>query len=77
LPYATTKVSLRSVPGMRALSAERIRLEQDLFGAILQLRTLRSRGARPRDSRQMDKVLGRIEAFWSTPEGLSDEEGGG
>ncbi len=66
-------VNLRGVPGMRALSAERIRLEQDLFGAILELQTLRSRGARPRDTRQMDKVLDRIEAFWSTPENLSDE----
>lgn len=66
-------VQLRSVPGLRALSDDRIRLEQSLFGAILRLQTLRTSGAEARDPERLAEALSQIETFWSRPEQLSDE----
>ena len=66
-------VSLRTVPGLRALSPERIRRERELFGAILELQTLRASGAQPHDAQRLAEALEQIEVFWSRPELLSDE----
>ncbi len=66
-------VGLRTVPGLRGLSEERIRREQDLFAAILRLQTLRSRGIQPQDARRLAQAVERIAAFWSRPEHFSDE----
>jgi hypothetical protein len=66
-------VSLRTVPGLRGLSPDRIRLETDLFAAILVLQTRRSEGAQARDPGRLASALERIEEFWSRPELLSDE----
>lgn len=66
-------VGLRTVPGLRGLSADRIRREKDLFGAILELQTLRSRGVQPSDAWRLGAALDQIELFWTRPELLSDE----
>jgi hypothetical protein len=56
------------------LSADRIRLEQDLFGAILELQSLRKDDYEPSEPERLDEALRRIETFWNQPEGLADEE---
>ncbi len=66
-------VSLRTVPGLRALSPGRIQREQELFGAILELQTLRAEGARPQDSGQLAQALAKVELFWTRPEELGDD----
>jgi hypothetical protein len=67
-------VELRTVPGPRDLSDDRISHEQDLFGAILELQSLRAKGIQPEDRLSLTSVLERIELFWSHPEQLADEE---
>lgn len=66
-------VELRTVPGLRGLSDERIRREKELFGAILELQTLRARGARAGNPGRLQEALDRIGVFWTRPEQLSDE----
>jgi hypothetical protein len=66
-------VGLYNLPGLRELSPERVLREQALFGAILELQTLRARGNQPPDARRSAVVLERVARFWSRPELLSDE----
>lgn len=70
---AVEYVSLRTVPGLRALSPERVRREQELFGAILELQTRRAQGATVQDAGRLVQALEQIEVFWSRPEQLGDE----
>jgi len=64
-------VGLRSVPGLRNLSPERISLEKELFGAVLELQSLRAAGTIAYSSELSDAVQ-RIDQFWTNPEQLSD-----
>lgn len=69
-------VEIRSVPGLRGLSTDRIRLEQELFGAILELQSLRKDGYEPSDEERLEEALRKIVTFWDHPERLADQEVG-
>ena len=63
------------LPGLRGLSKDRVRFEQDLFGAILDLQTDRSRsGDLGTDNAFERAVQEEIVRWWNNPEQLSDEE---
>lgn len=67
-------VELRTTPGLRHLSPNRIRLEQDFFGAALDLQSRRAQGARPADAARLALAVELIRTFWVRPELLSDED---
>ncbi len=58
-------------PELRALSADRQRLEQELYGAILQYTTLRAEG-KSTDEQVMDDASAAAGVFWGNPAALSD-----
>jgi hypothetical protein len=62
------------VPPLRALSADRVRLEQDLFGAILEYQTEVARSPNAVVAGSEYTLQQEIQRFWTRPESLSDEE---
>jgi hypothetical protein len=66
-------VEIRTTPHLRSLSPQRIDVEKELFGAVLELQTLRSNGAKPADPARLAVAIDVIRTFWARPEVLSDE----
>jgi hypothetical protein len=65
----------RQLPALRGLSPQRIRAEQDLFGAILELQTDRHRSTDLGTEDDYERAIqSEVVRWWNAPASLDDEE---
>jgi hypothetical protein len=74
LPSTDADVPNRSIPELRALSAERRSLERDFYDRILELQTLRTEGRRVTDASRLAQLLDIVGRFWASPAELGDAD---